>query len=112
MTHKDHNWERDWGGSGSISQRKRGKSDPTKRNNPRTGLELTEVDILDSAGKNVCIIDVDLNPNRTVDGKSTYKAVFLDKDELGKLLNLGADLPQLVNNAINYKINLNLSGIS
>ena len=76
-----------------------------QRKNPRTGLPLTEVEILDNAGRKVCIIDVDLNPPRTVDGKSTHKAVFLDKDELGKLLNLGADAPQLVNTAINHKIN-------
>jgi len=105
MTHEDHTWLEPEGRSGSISQRKRGKSDPTKRNNPRTGLPLTEVEILDNAGRNVCIIDVDLNPNKTVDGKDTHKAVFLDKDELGKLLNLGADAPQLVNTAINHKVN-------
>ena len=107
MTHEDHSWAQLKRGrfSQSPPQRNRSSSDPTKRNNPRTGLPLTEVEILDNAGSKVCIIDVDLNPNKTVDGKSTYKAVFLDKDELGKLLNLGAEAPHLVNNAINFKIN-------
>ena len=75
------------------------------RRNPRTNLPLTQVDVLDNNGNKVCEIDVDLNSPQTVDGdKHTYKGVFLDKDELEKLLALGPDGPSLVNNAINGAI--------
>ena len=86
---------------------KKDSSDDGVRRNPRTHLPLTPVDVLDNNGNKVCEIDVDLNSPQTVDrDKHTYKGVFLDKNELEKLLALGPDGPSLVNNAINGAIHL------
>jgi len=102
MRHDDHKWLE--GGSGALQQRETTRTEGNVRKNPRTHQPLTPVEVLDQRGEKVCTIDVDLNPPRTVDGKNTYKGVFLDKDELGKLLSLGADGPNLVNSAINVAI--------
>jgi len=65
--------------------------------NPRTGKPLTPVSVTDEGGNIICTIYLDLNqPNEVVDGKNSYKAVYLDKDELLHLLHLGPKGPQLV----------------